>query len=70
MVEHYDRIRPGSKIAWPKYDCKPELKIGGVSTSSLKGGCILKLFLIANEHFKERLPASAPQLMRWNVDSE
>ena len=28
MMEHYERIRPGSKIAWPKCDCKPELKIG------------------------------------------
>lgn len=27
MMEHYDRIRPGSKIAWLKCDCKPESKI-------------------------------------------
>lgn len=29
MMEHYDRIRPRSKIAWPKCVCNPELKIAG-----------------------------------------
>ena len=28
MMEHYGKTSPGSKIAWPKCLCKPELKIG------------------------------------------
>ena len=41
MMEHYDRIRPGSKIAWPKCNCKLELKIGWRNRIIIKKCCRL-----------------------------
>lgn len=42
VMEHYERIRPGSKIAWPKCDCKPELKIGWRNNIIIKRCCRLR----------------------------
>lgn len=36
-MEHYERIRPGSKIAWSKCDCNPELKIDWRNRIIIKG---------------------------------